>query len=194
MIATPRTRSSLTGHPDVQRRRDGYVTFGKGDLAALEELSTEDVVRHVAGRSELAGTHEGRTAVFEFFGNVMELTEGSFRVEPLTLLADDYGCAPVRITAHRGERHLEVMTLQASRLQDGRVAEFWGHDHRAGGGGRVLRLMVDDPQPTLTASTGHVASRRIRCAALPISSLPTGLRRRMPMTTSSTSAPRTTTC
>jgi hypothetical protein len=101
VIATPRTRSSLTGHPDVQRRRDGYVTFGKGDLAALEELSTEDVVRHVAGRSELAGTHEGRTAVFEFFGNVMELTEGSFRVEPLTLLADDYGCAPVRIRPSR---------------------------------------------------------------------------------------------
>jgi uncharacterized protein len=116
----------MTDHPNVQRMRDGYVAFGKGDLAALEDLFTEDVVWHVAGRSELAGTYEGRTAVFEFFGKVMELTEGSFRVEPLTLLADDhYGCAPVRITAHRGDRHLDVMNLQASRLEDGRVAEFW---------------------------------------------------------------------
>ena len=116
----------MTDHPNVQRMRDGYVAFGKGDLAALEDLLTEDVVWHVAGRSELAGTYEGRTAVFEFFGKVMELTEGSFRVEPLTLLADDhYGCAPVRITAHRGDRHLDVMNVQTSRLQDGRVAEFW---------------------------------------------------------------------
>jgi ketosteroid isomerase-like protein len=116
----------MTDHPNVQRMRDGYVAFGKGDLAALEDLLTEDVVWHVAGRSSLAGTYSGRTAVFEFFGKIMEITEGSFRAEPLTLLADDhYGCAPVRITAHRGDRHLDVMNVQASRLEDGRVAEFW---------------------------------------------------------------------
>jgi hypothetical protein len=56
----------------------------------------------------------------------MELTEGSFRVEPLTLLADDrYGCAPVRITADRGNRHLDVMNVQTARMEDGRVVEFW---------------------------------------------------------------------
>jgi len=116
----------MTDHPNVSRMRDGYVAFGKGDLAALEDLFTEDVVWHVAGRSPLAGTYEGRTAVFEFFGRVLELTEGSLRIEPLTLLADDhYGCAPVRVTAHRGDRHLDVMNLQASRLVDGRVTEFW---------------------------------------------------------------------
>jgi uncharacterized protein len=116
----------MTDHPNVQRMRDGYVAFGKGDLAALEDLLTEDIVWHVAGRSELAGTYEGRTAVFEFFGKVMELCEGSLRIEPLTLLADDhYGCAPVRVTAHRGDRHLDVLNIQASRLQDGRVVEFW---------------------------------------------------------------------
>ena len=38
---------------------------------------------------------------------------------------DHYGCAPVRITAHRGDRHLDVMNVQASRLEDGKVAEFW---------------------------------------------------------------------
>jgi uncharacterized protein len=116
----------MSEHPNVARMREGYQAFGKGDLAVLEQLMTEDVRWHVAGRTPLSGTYEGRSAVFEFFGKVMELTEGSFRVEPLTLLADDrYGCAPVRITAHRGDRHLDVMNVQASRLVDGRVAEFW---------------------------------------------------------------------
>lgn len=116
----------MNEHPNVQHMRDGYVAFGKGDLPALEELMTEDVRWHVPGRTAMSGTYEGRTAVFEFFGRVMELTEGSFRVEPLTLLADDhYGAAPVRITAHRGDRHLDVMNVQTSRLQDGRVVEFW---------------------------------------------------------------------
>jgi ketosteroid isomerase-like protein len=116
----------MSEHPNVQHMRDGYAAFGKGDLPALEELITEDVVWHVAGRTPLSGTYEGRTAVFEFFGRTMEITEGSFRAEPLTLLADDhYGCAPVRITAHRGDRHLDVINVQACRLQDGRVVEFW---------------------------------------------------------------------
>ena len=116
----------MSEHPNVQHMRDGYAAFGKGDLPALEELMTEDVVWHVAGSTPLSGTYRGRTAVLEFFGKVMEVTEGSFRAEPLTLLADDhYGCAPVRITAHRGDRHLDVMNVQASRMEDGRVAEFW---------------------------------------------------------------------
>ena len=116
----------MSEHPNVQLMSDGYVAFGKGDLAALELLMTDDAVWHVPGRTPLAGDYEGRTAVFAFFAKVMELTEGSFRVEPLTLLADDhYGCAPVRMTAHRGDRHLDVMNVQAARLEDGKVAEFW---------------------------------------------------------------------
>jgi ketosteroid isomerase-like protein len=116
----------MSDHPNVQRMRDGYDAFAKGDLPALRELLTEDIVWHVPGRSALAGDYEGIDAVLAFFGRVMETTGGSFRVEPITLLADEnYGAAPVRISAHRGDRHLDVMNLQASRLQDGRVAEFW---------------------------------------------------------------------
>jgi ketosteroid isomerase-like protein len=116
----------MSEHPNVQHMRDGYVAFGQGDLAALEELLSEDVVWHVPGHTPLAGHYEGRTAVFEFFGKVLELTEGSFTVEPITLLADDrYGSAPVRVTAHRDDRHLDVMNVQTSRLEDGRVVEFW---------------------------------------------------------------------
>jgi ketosteroid isomerase-like protein len=106
--------------------RDGYEAFAKGDLATLRELLTEDVVWHVPGHSALAGDYAGIDAVLAFFGRVMELSESSFRAEPLTLLADDhYGATPVRITAHRGDRHLDVMNVQAARLQDGRVVEFW---------------------------------------------------------------------
>jgi ketosteroid isomerase-like protein len=116
----------MSDHPNLQRMRDGYDAFAKGDVAVLQELMTDDIVWHVPGHSFLAGDYAGKEAVLGFFGRVMEATEGSFRAEPLTLLTDDrYGAAPVRITAHRGDRHLDVMNLQVSRWQDGRVAEFW---------------------------------------------------------------------
>ena len=116
----------MSDHPNVQLMSDGYVAFGKGDLAALELLMTDDVIWHVGRPHPLAGTTRAGRRSSRSSATVMELTEGSFRVEPLTLLADDhYGCAPVRITAHRGDRHLDVMNVQASRLEDGKVAEFW---------------------------------------------------------------------
>jgi uncharacterized protein len=121
-----REERTMSDHPNVQRMRDGYDAFAKGDLAALRELMTEDIVWHVPGHSALAGDYSGIEAVLAFFGRIMESTGGSFRAEPLTLLADEhYGAAPVKITAHRGDRHLDVMNVQASRLVDGRVAEFW---------------------------------------------------------------------
>ena len=74
----------------------------------------------------MAGDYEGDDAVLAFFGRTMELTGGTFTVEPLTLLSDDaYGAAPVAITAHREDRHLDVLNVQAIRWRDGRVAEFW---------------------------------------------------------------------
>ncbi len=116
----------MSEHPNVARMRAGYEAFAKGDLAALREFLTEDVVWHVSGRSPLAGDYEGIDDVLGFFGRVFELSGGSFRVEPLTYLADDeYGAAPVTVTAHRGDRHLDVMNVQTSRMRGGQVAEFW---------------------------------------------------------------------
>ncbi len=116
----------MSEHPNVQRMRDGYDAFSKGDLAALREILTEDVVWHVPGRTSLSGDYEGIEAVLAFFGRTMEITGGSFRVEPRSLLSDDsYGAAPVTVTAHRGDKHLDVMNVQMARWRNGRVAEFW---------------------------------------------------------------------
>lgn len=116
----------MTEQPNVQRLRDGYDAFAKGDLATLRELMTEDVVWHVAGHSEMSGQYEGIDAVLAFFGRMMEVTGGSFRLEPRTFLADDaYGAVPAAVTAHRGDRHLDVLNIHACRFRDGRVAEFW---------------------------------------------------------------------
>ena len=116
----------MSEHPNAARMREGYEAFGKGDLETLRRLWTDDVLWHEGGHTELAGTFVGPDAVFAFFGRLLERTEGSLRVEPLAFLADDtYGATPVTVTAHRGDRHLEVMNWHLARFRDGRVAEFW---------------------------------------------------------------------
>lgn len=116
----------MAEHPNVERLRDAYTAFAKGDLAAFDELWTDDITWHIPGRSQLAGTYEGRPAIFELFGRLIELTDGTFRAEPRALVADDeWGFAVVGLSAHRGARSLETMDVHTVRLVDGRMAEFW---------------------------------------------------------------------
>lgn len=117
----------MAEHPNIARLREGYAAFGKGDFAALNELFAEDVVWHNPGRNQLAGDYRGRDAVYEFFGRLMEITEGSFRLDVHALLADDeHGVALVRSTAHRGDKSLETRDTHVFHLRDGWVTEFWG--------------------------------------------------------------------
>ena len=116
----------MSEHPNVARLREGYEAFTKGDLPALDGLFAEDVRWHVPGRGPLAGTYERRAAVYETLGRLMQLTEGSFRIDVRWLLADDeHGAAAVEASAHRGDRTFTVTNAHLFRFAGDRVAEFW---------------------------------------------------------------------
>ena len=116
----------MAEHLNAARLREGYEAFGKGDLDRLTELWTPDIRWHEPGRNQLAGEYTGPSQVFEMFGRVMELSEGSFRVELRTILADDTdGVAVVRFSGHRGDRTLDVLAAHVFRFEGDRVAEFW---------------------------------------------------------------------
>ena len=119
--------------PSVARLREAYEAFGKGDLDRLAELWTADIAWHEPGRNELSGEYTGPPAVFDMFRRTMELSEGSLRVEVRTVLADDTdGVAVVRLSAHRGDRTLDVMAAHVVRFDGDRVAEFWeAHNDQA---------------------------------------------------------------
>jgi ketosteroid isomerase-like protein len=116
----------MSEHPHVPLLRGAYESFGKGDIAALDDVFAEDIRWHEPGRNQLSGTYEGRTAVYEFFGRLMQVTESSLRIEIRTVLADDeHAVAVVDITAHRGETAFSVLNTHVFRFAGDRVAEFW---------------------------------------------------------------------
>jgi uncharacterized protein len=116
----------MAGHPNVARIMDGYAAFAKGDFAVLNDLFAEDVLWHEPGRNQLAGDYRGREAVYEFFGKLLELTEGSLRLDIQTVFADDvHGVALVVSSASRGGRSVTANDAHIFRLRDGVVVEFW---------------------------------------------------------------------
>jgi ketosteroid isomerase-like protein len=77
-------------------------------MQTLRESFDPDIVWHAPGHSQLAGDHQGVDAVLGFFGQTMELTGGSFRVEVHDAVAHDEHAVGLH-TAHaeRAGRTLE---------------------------------------------------------------------------------------
>ena len=151
----------MSEHPHVTLLRGAYEAFGKGDLAALDDVFAEDIRWHEPGRNQLSGTHEGRTAVYAMFGRLMEITEGSFRIELGAVLADDdHAAAVVSITARRGDNSFSVTNVHVSRFAGDRGRRVLGDQRRPvrhRRGPRLIRRV-----PTAPVSLRRAAAPRPR--------------------------------
>ena len=116
----------MSEHPHVTVVREAYDAFAKGDLTALDQVFAEDVRWHLPGRNQFSGTYAGPPAVYDMFGRLMAATEGSFRIEVRTVLADDHhALCLVDVSARSGERSFAVTDVHVCRMRGGRIAEFW---------------------------------------------------------------------
>ena len=115
-------------HPNEDLVRKGYAAFAAGDMAALNEFFSDDIVWHTPGRNDLSGTFRGKDEVFANLGNVMELTGGTFKLDIHTILAnDDHAVTLLRATAQRQGKALDDNTVQVFHIKDGKVTESWLH-------------------------------------------------------------------
>ena len=100
--------------------REGYEAFGSGDLEKVGQLFSPDVVWHTPeNHGRLSGDHKGWGEVAEFFIRTMELSEGTFRIEILDILAsDEYAAAYVHVTGNARGRILDDYPVHLFRIDD----------------------------------------------------------------------------
>src|SRR6185312_5654948 len=116
----------MAEHPNVSLLRKGYAAYSSGDMDTITELFDENLVWHSAGRCQVAGDYKGRDAVFGFFVNLMELSNGTSKIEVHVILAnDEHGVAIVTGTATRGDKSFSGQDVHTFHLRDGKVVEFW---------------------------------------------------------------------
>jgi uncharacterized protein len=117
-------------HANIQRSKRAYEAFGKGDMATVSDLLADDVLWHVSGSSPLAGDYKGKDAVFGFFGKLMEMTGGTFKLEVHDILAnDEHSVTLLTATAERNGKKLDTRQVHITHPDsEGRVKEFWAFD------------------------------------------------------------------
>ena len=113
-------------HPNADLLNKGYDAFDKGDLDTVRGLFADDIVFHVTGNSQLAGDYRGIDEVFGFFGKLVELSGGTFKIERHAVLADDEHATVLSTSsAEREGKSLSAKTVDVFHLADGKVIETW---------------------------------------------------------------------
>ena len=124
---------------------DILAAFNRGDVPALRERVTPDVVYRIPGRAAVSGEFHGIDEVVAAFQRLRLLSGETISVEPQLVLSDaDNVMFTARITAEHEGRSLDVLNAYAFRFQDGKLAAgqvfpgdlhaieaFFGHDRRA---------------------------------------------------------------
>jgi uncharacterized protein len=115
----------MAEHPNVDLLRKGYEALDKGDIAAIMELYSPDIVWHWPGNGPLCGDHVGIEAVFAALAKMAELC-GDFKSEAHDFLAnDEHAVALTQIHGNRPGKQLNTPNVDVYHIQNGKVTEFW---------------------------------------------------------------------
>jgi ketosteroid isomerase-like protein len=129
-VAADPAAADADGPADAALLARGYQAFGSGDLPAVLAIFAPDIDWREPGTSALAGHYRGHDQVVGFFTQVMQRSEGTFRLEIHDILAGG-GRAVALVTEHAqaGGATLAARAAHVWRVRDGLVTEFANYYH-----------------------------------------------------------------
>ncbi len=97
----------------------------KGDLEKLGGLFDENVVWHQPGRGQLSGTYRGKNELFALFGEFMERSGGTFKIDEVSsIMANgDLVVANLHFSATKSKESISMGGVDLMRVQNGKILE-----------------------------------------------------------------------
>jgi uncharacterized protein len=116
-------------HPNEEMLRRQDEALSKGDLDTFWSLTTDDVVVHVAGRSSLAGDHEGLDTAKDLFARYMaSLGDNPELITHDILANDEHGVVLYETRVTKEGQSVTIRTINVCHFRDGKVSELWTVD------------------------------------------------------------------
>ena len=111
---------------NLETVRRAYAAFGSGDMETLLGMYDDDAVHVIPGSSKVSGAHKGKDNILALYGQLFELSGGTFRVQLEHVLSDG-GDRVVSVHTTNLEKDGETYTLTESLLitiVDGKIVEL----------------------------------------------------------------------
>lgn len=104
-----------------------FDAFNSGDMSVFPEVWAADIRWHQPpGEGPLAGDTTGIEDTLAMFGRAFELSDGTFKAEPESVMGGDSTAAAVmRVTARRNGNNLATTSILTATLRDGKISEVW---------------------------------------------------------------------
>lgn len=116
-------------HPNEEILRAQDAALARGDVPALFDTFTDDVVAHIGGRNKLSGDYKGKEQLQEVFGRFMQSMGESAQFETHDILANDtHGVVLQRVRSERGGERIEIGGVGVFHFRDGKISEAWFYD------------------------------------------------------------------
>jgi uncharacterized protein len=110
-------------HPNAQLLRRLFGAFGN-DPKQIGAAMARDVVWRVPGTTAMSGEYRGPREVVEFLRRTGLETEGTYRSELQSVLAnDDWGLAVYRASGKRNGMELDIPQALVFRFEDSQIKE-----------------------------------------------------------------------
>jgi uncharacterized protein len=110
-------------HPDAMAYRRTADAFRAGDLDLVKTLIAPEVVWHVPGQHQMAGTIEGRDALLTWLARVGAM--GFWLEEHDVFASDRHVCAISTMGARRTGVDVQTRVISIFRYHGGRQVERW---------------------------------------------------------------------
>jgi ketosteroid isomerase-like protein len=99
----------MTEQDNVALVRRGFEAFNQADVATLSSIIADDAVQHMPGANRFAGDHRGQDDILGMYGQMGELSNGTFGADLEDLTAE----GPDRVIARyasRGQRNGKTLS------------------------------------------------------------------------------------
>jgi uncharacterized protein len=114
----------MNDHPNTMLMKRAYEAFAAQDLETLGDLIAEDAVWRQPGNNPIAGEYQGRDAIFDYFGKLLTFSDGTFKAEPIDILADDERVMVLQhTTAKRNGQNYDTRDVLVCEVKDGKFVD-----------------------------------------------------------------------
>ena len=106
---------------------EAYGALASGDLEQIKQYWAEDMVWQVPGHNKLSGWHEGLDGFMAFMAEVGQLSDNSFKMEPIAgqvVVSGEYSADLTRNRGHRDglpDKTMDIEVCHVLRWRDGKV-------------------------------------------------------------------------
>lgn len=110
---------------NLELAKRGYQLFGKGDLDTLKkDVFGPGVIWRTEGPGPFESEYKGVDALIGYFGQLFELSDGTFKAEPLHIYADDDRAVAIQhVTGSRAGKLLDTRMVLVFEIRGGKVFE-----------------------------------------------------------------------